>query len=259
MKSVIKKWLIRLFLFGLVSFLTVVLAVFNPSFLYANKTEVGNYTVYHHNDLSPAFKGRLATINSLIEKSELYDATFKTKICLNDGSYYPEMMEKLRGAAFGWGFYNITTFRGNFDFEQNTVEFGNYKWNLEQLITHELTHCLQFNTLGFFNANPLGNHPNWKWEGYPEYVSRKKEDQLSLLKNIQRIELARNENPEAWGVLFEDGTASPRFYYDAWLLVQYCLDIKGMTYLELLNSPLSRTSLEEEMYNWCRERLETKD
>ena len=159
-------------------------------------------------------------------------------------------MEMLRGPAFGWGFLDITTFRGAFNFKENTVELNGYKWNLEQLITHELTHCLQFIKLGFFNANPLGNHPDWKWEGYAEYVARKSDEQLSLVRNIKRLETAKEEKPEAWGIFFDDGTVAPRTYYEYWLLVQYCLDVKQMTYLELLNSEIPMASIQKEMNDW---------
>lgn len=250
MKGKLKFWSIRLISFGLLSFLTIVLAVLNPSVLYANQTKFGNYTIYHHTDLAPEFGKRLTAIHAMAMESELYDASLEVKICLNDGSIYPAILEKLRGPAFGWGYLNIATFSGIADFEKNTVELNGYKWNLEQLFVHEITHCLQINALGVMNSNPVGSHPQWKWEGYPEYVSRKNETQLSLFDNIKRIELAKEEDPKEWGVFFADGTVLPRNYYAHWLLIQYCLDIKGMSYIELLNSELIKTTLKEEMNDW---------
>lgn len=247
-----KKWLIRLVSLGFISLVAIVLAVLNPHFLYANKTEIGNYIICHNTELAAEFENRLININAIVEKSELYNPTIQLKICLNDGSLYPELMEKLRGPAFGWGFHNISTFRGTFNFKENTIELNGYKWNLEQLIVHELAHCLQFESLGLFNSNPMGNHPDWKWEGYAEYVSRKSNEQLSLTKNIQRIESAKKEAPDAWGVFFDDGTVAPRVYYGYWLLVQYSLDIKKMSYLELLDSQISKDEIEKEMIEWYR-------
>lgn len=254
MKKSIKKWSIRLFSFGFISILSIVIAVLNPNALYANKTELGNYIIYHQTDLPPEFESRLDRVNSLVLESELYSGQ-KLKICLNDGSFYPELIRKLRGPAFGWGFHNITTYNGKFNFQENTVELNGYKWNLEQLLVHELTHCLQFTTLGLFEANPLGNHPNWKWEGYAEYISRKNDEQLSLVGNIERMELVNKENRDTWGVFFEDGTVTPRTYYQSWLLVQYCLDIKKMSYVELLDSSIPKSSIQEGMNNWYRNEI----
>ncbi|MEL6134331.1 MAG: hypothetical protein AAFR59_13290, partial [Bacteroidota bacterium] len=232
MKRAIKTWTIRFVSFGLISVLTIIVAVLNPSFLYAHKTEVGNYTVYHEAALPAEFESRLAAVHERVKQSEWYDSTHTLKLCLNDGSLYPEMMEALRGPAFGWGFFDLAVFRGTFDFEANTVSLRGYKWNLEQLMTHELVHCLQFHALGLWQSNPLGSHPHWKWEGYPEYISRKGKDQLSLRDNIRRMEEAWKTAPKAWGIPFEDGTIAPRTYYEAWLLVKFCLEIKGMTYAE---------------------------
>lgn len=250
MKTALKKWAIRLSIFIFISCLTIVLTILNPGFLYANKTEFGNYTVYHHAELAPEFEDRLAKVDAMIKASEFYDPTYKFRICVDDGSVYPGIIEKLIGPAFGWGFQNIAAFRGAFDYKNNTVELHGYRWNMEQLITHEIMHCLQFKGLGFLQSNPMSNHPDWKWEGYPEYIARKNADQLSLAENIRRIDEARKTDPDAWGVFFEDGTVSPRTYYDRWTLMQYCLEIKGMTYSQVLNSNLSEDSLKQEMMKW---------
>ena len=55
------------------------------------------------------------------------------------------------------------------------------------IIAHEMTHCLQFDKLGFWESKPIANIPNWKWEGYAEYISRQNADQKDLSKNIQRF------------------------------------------------------------------------
>ncbi|MFK7952707.1 MAG: hypothetical protein AB8B73_07645 [Ekhidna sp.] len=250
MKKHIKTWSIRVISFGLVSFLSIILAVLNPSLLYANKTDFGSYTVYHHSKLPAEFESRLANVDQLVKQSELFDPSFNTKICLNDGSFYPRILETFRGTAFGWGFFNTAVFNGEFDFEKNTVQLNGYNWNLEHLMTHELVHCMQSNALGLLKSSPIKNNPHWMWEGYPEYVSRQNEDQLSLVDNIERFELAKANDPDEWGIFFNDETVSPRSYYEARLLVQYCLEVKQMSYLNLLNSSLAKTTIEQEMNDW---------
>jgi len=250
MKRTLKIWSIRIFCVGIISFLTIILTMFNPSFLYANQTEIGNYIVYHQTEVAPELADRLQAAQSLIQKSELYDPNFKIKVCLNDGSYYPALMETLRGPAFAWGFYDITTFRGNADYENNRIELNGYQWNLEQLFAHEFVHCLQSNALGLLRANPIGNYPEWKWEGYPEYIARQNEGQRSLLNNINRLSAAKEAVPDAWRITFEDNTIVSRRYYTYWLLVQYCMNIKGMSYLELLHDTRSKAVWEKKMEEW---------
>ena len=108
-------------------------------------------------------------------------------ICLNDGSNYPKLMQTIRGKAFAWGFYDKVVLQGTANYNYNYVELNGYKWNLTQLLAHEMTHCLQFDKLGLWKSNPIANIPNWKWEGYAEYVSRQNADQKNVSKNIAHL------------------------------------------------------------------------
>ena len=49
-------------------------------------------------------------LNSILLTStaEIYDPEFKIDLCLNDGSWYPKVVEQIKGKAFGHGFYNKT-------------------------------------------------------------------------------------------------------------------------------------------------------
>jgi hypothetical protein len=179
----------------------------------------------------------------------------KLDICLNDGSLYPLLMEKLRGQAFALGFYDKVVLMSNANYKDNFVELNGNKWNFTQLIAHEETHCLQFHKFGFWNSNPIAGYPNWKWEAYPEYVSRRNADQLDLTKNIVRKITQENLDKDGWAISFSDSTIAPRNYYNAWLLIQYCLDIKKMTYENLLTDTTSEQTLTTQMMKWY---LQTK-
>ena len=250
MKNELKKWLLRLLLTLLLCISFVLYLLFNPSIFYTHETQIENYTIYHQHDLDAHFEHELVKIDSMIRKSELYEEGLDLKICLNEGAVYPQLMKALWGDAFGWGMSNIVVINGELDLAQNSVTLHGYKWNLEQLLLHELTHCLQFHTLGLLNSNPFAKHPNWKWEGYAEYIARQGKDQHSLLKNMERIESSRMVDPDEWGVFFEDKTVAPRLYYDYWLMVQYCMEVKKMSYRELLKKKISKDELEEEMIKW---------
>jgi hypothetical protein len=47
-------------------------------------------------------------------------------------------------------------------------------------------------------------------------------------------------------------TVSAITYYDAWLLTRYCLDIKRMSYDELLADARSEEIVEAEMMKWYK-------
>ncbi len=250
MKRQIKKWTLRLTVTGLFIAGLLLVIVLNPILTYANKTTHNNYTIFHNKQLDQTLTIKLDQATDLLKTSEFYNSKLQLDICLNDGSKYPKIMETIRGRAFAWGFYDKVVLQGNADYQDNYVELNGYKWNLTQLLAHEMTHCLQFDKLGLWKSKPFANIPNWKWEGYAEYVSRQNADQKNLSKNIERL-IATDKNN--WEVKFSDNTIAPKEYCDYWTLVQYCMDIKKMTYKQILTDTTSEQNVRQEMMKWYNE------
>lgn len=250
MKGKIKKCITRLIATSMLLAILLLITVFNPTLLYSNESQVGNFTVHHSTPLTSTLITRLNRVDSIIQKSELYDKSFKLEICLNDDSFYPTIIKKLKGNGFAWGFYNKIVLNGESDFKLNHTMLNGYQWNLEQLIVHEAIHCYQFNAFGFWGSNPVSNYPNWKWEGYPEYIARQNPDQLEFHENIKKLVNAKKNKK---GVIhFQDGTIASTNYFRDWLLVKYSMEIKGMSYKGLLENTIDQNSLENEMINWSR-------
>ena len=168
---------------------------------------------------------------------------------MNDGSPYPSILQRLRGKAFGWGFEKKIVLMGELNFKEHYAEINGYKWNLTELIAHEAVHCYQFNKFGLLHSNPIANIPLWKWEGYPEYVARKSKCGLAL--NIAHLLSVEKTDNDDW-IDFDDSTGTVLTYYRNWLLVQYCLDVKKMTYTQLLRDKTAEAELEQEMMNWYK-------
>jgi hypothetical protein len=251
MKRKIKKWTLRLTATALLIAGLLLIIILNPILTYANKTTHNNYRVFHNKTLDPTLLTKLDQATELLKVSEFYNSNLQLDICLNDGSKYPKLIRVLRGQAFAWGFYNKVVLQGTANFKDDYVELNGYRWNLTQLLAHEMTHCLQFDKLGFWKSKPIGNIPNWKWEGYAEYVSRQNNDQKELSKNIARF-IAAEKN--SWAITFSDSTIAPREYYDYWTLVQYCMDIKKMNYKQILADTTSEQTVRKEMMSWFSRR-----
>lgn len=250
MKQHIKKWTFRLTVTGLLIIGLLLVIILNPFWIYANKTTHKNFTIYHNQQFDNIFLEQIDKANQFLNQSEFYSKNLKLDICLNDGSYYSKLVETIGGRAFARGFYDKIVLFGNADFKNNFVELKGYKWNLTQLLAHEMTHCLQFDKLGLWKSKPFANIPNWKWEGYAEYVARQNNDQKDLLINIDRF-LATNENN--WEVVFGDSTIVPREYYNSWTLIQYSLDIKKMNYSQILSDTTNNEIIKREMMKWYNE------
>ena len=250
MKQQIKKWTLRLTATGLLIAGLLLIIILNPILIYAHKTTHKIFSIYHNKVIDPLLISTLDQAKVLLETSEFYNNNLKFDICLNDGATYPTIIKTVRGQAFAWGFYDKVVMQGTMNCKANFVELNGYKWNLTQLLAHEMTHCLQFDKLGLIQSNPIANIPTWKWEGYAEYVSRQNADQKDLSKNIERF-IATGKNN--WEIKFADGTITPREYYSYWILVQYCLDVKNMSYQQLLTEKINEQTLKQEMINWYEE------
>jgi hypothetical protein len=252
MKQKIKKWIFRLFITVVLLLAILLTFVLNPTLLYGNKTVSGNYTVYHNKALDKSFHTTVSNATKLLESSEIYNSKTTIDVCLNDGSFYPKLIELFQAPAFGIGFYNKVILMGDINWKDNYEVFNGYKWNLTQLITHEVLHCLQFSKFGLWKSNPIANYPSWKWEGYNEYIARQNHDQTNLLQNITRFNTAEKNGKDQWGIQFADSTYVGRYYYKWWILMQYCKDIKKMTYVEILQDTRSEQMLQSEMMTWYR-------
>ena len=230
------------FIFGL-----LLVLVFNPMLLYAIKNNSGNYTILSQQQSGAEFIKQLNNANSLIMGSELFDSDMKYTICMNDGCIYPRLIEFIQGHAFAYGFYHIIALRGEMNAGNNYVELNGYRWNLTELLAHEATHCMQFNKFGLLQSYPIARIPMWKWEGYPEYVARK--NKASLVKNISQLVATINTDNNNW-ICFDDSTGTVIPYFKSWLLVQYCIDIRKMSYAQLLQDTTHEELVNQNMMNW---------
>ena len=106
--------------------------------------------------------------------------------------------------------------------------------------------------VGTYVSKPIAHIPMWKWEGYPEYVARK--NKASLIKNISHLIETEKTDNNNW-ISFGDSTGTVIPYYKSWLLVQYCLDIRKMTYTQLLKDTTQEALLTQHMMKW----YESKD
>ena len=254
MKQQIMKWTLRLIITGLFITGLLLIIVLNPILTYANKTTHNNFTIYHNTKLDPLLTSQLDNARNLLETSEFYNEKLNLDICLNDGSKYTDIIRTIRGQAFAWGFYNKVVLQGTMNCKENYVELNGYKWNLTQLLAHEMTHCLQFYKLGLWKSKPIANIDNWKWEGYAEYVSRQNINQKNLIKNL---DLLNQKNKNIWEITLDDSTITSREYFSYWTLVQYCLDIKKISYEQLLTDTTNEQSIKQEIEKWYEDKKRT--
>jgi hypothetical protein len=222
----------------------------SPILLYANKTVIGNQSIYHNQPLDKNFQIRLQQANDITRSSELYDPNLKTDICLKDGSAYPRLIETVLGKDFISSFYNKNVFDGDtINFAGNYIVLGEHKWNLTQMLAHAEVHCLQFNKYGLWHSNPIAKHPVWKWEGYPEYTARQSFGEKNLKENIEILINKKQANNNGW-VTLPDNTETLISYYQYRLLIQFCIEIKQMSFVQILTDTTHEEIVRQQMLAW---------
>jgi hypothetical protein len=248
-KQVIKKWILRLTILGLVFIVLILTFILNPSLLYANKTTIGNCNIYHNQPVDSFLIFRLKDASEIIKSSELFDTKLKYDICLNDGSKYPSLIKLIFDEPIGTTFYDKIVFLGTINFKENYGLESENKWNITELIAHSQTHCLQFNKLGLRKSNPIADYPNWKWEGYAEYTSRTLTAENNLVTNIDKLIKAENSKNNNW-IDFSDNTGSTLTFFKRRLLVQFCTEIENMSFEQLIKDTTSQDITTEKMMSW---------
>ena len=249
MKKKIRKWVINLTATFLFAVALLVVIILHPALTYAGKTVHRNYTIFHYQPLDPSLLFHVDQATELVSHSEYYDPHWKLDICLDEGPCYPALVEKIWGRAFAGGFYNKVVLMQETDYKENRVVLNGYKWNLEQVLAHEMIHCFQFHKRGLWKSKPVASIPDWKWEGYAEYISRRHPDQKDLRQNIDRLIRVEKTAHNGW-VQFGDGSGTLLLYYRYWLLVQYCMDIKKMHYDQVIGDAIPQEAVWQQMMDW---------
>ncbi len=146
-----------------------------PQVLFANVLEYKGFAVYYHSDELKIenIKNILDKSQKLLTKSELYDNSKSQKIFIcnsyNEFSFFALTSKR----AFAVNLPIIQNiFLSKSFFLKNTIVRNGETNNLRKLsaiITHETTHSLLENKLGFLKFKLL---PNWKNEGYCDYIAQ---------------------------------------------------------------------------------------
>ncbi|MEO7989649.1 MAG: hypothetical protein ABI663_08920 [Chryseolinea sp.] len=227
----------------------LVTIMFFPQPLFAHKMEYKEFRVYSDNIPDKNVKIILDNAYNLVEQSELQDVDYQYDIFFSHNNVYNRIEDlQGKGPAARATAGNIV-FKVRVDIENNRAYGPISTVNLTEILAHEMVHCLQANKLGLWNMNQLNHPPYWKLEGYPEYISRQtmlKAENYSLKNEIKRfIEL---ENRSKDGIVeVSEKHFVPSIYYKGRLMVEYLMNVKGMTYDEILKDSRTEDQVFEEM------------
>ena len=242
MTSLFKKILLRVLTIFTFCIGLLIVFMLNPSLSYAHQTIYKNVTIYHQQPLSPDWQNLIDTSLSAIQQTQLYDKNLKIDLCLNDGSVYPKVIKATLGNDIFKAFANKTV-----DLSQSTNQLSHIiawgkRLKTTQFLTHAFIHNLQFKYHGFWDANPLGNHPNWKWEGYTEYETL---GQTRTLDNI--VSALEGEKDDFDWIELGNDERTLKMHVRYLAITKYCFDILKMDYDSFMKDKRTEETLFNEM------------
>jgi hypothetical protein len=124
--------------------------------------------------------------------------------------------------------------------------------DLTALMVNEMVHILQADKYGLLNFSPLKHPPMWKLEWFPEYVARStylNSETYDLRKEIQRFVLAGEDaNRETFEAV--EGHFLPTYYFKGRIMVEYLMNIKGMSYDAILKDQRTEEEVFNQMVEW---------
>lgn len=247
----------RVLLAVLIIISVLVTTILFPQLLFANKIKYKKFKVCSNDKISDDLKIVLDNAMNLVQKSELYDSAYKYNIILCHNSFY----NKIDGRLLGTGPAARVTLN-NVIIKVRIDPTGNLAYptfpkecevDLTYLLAHEMIHCLQANKYGIMRFNPFRHPEFWKLEGYPEYISRKASlsgKDYSLTSEIARYVNLRNKGTGLW-ILTEDGGCDfPDYYYKGRLMMEYLMDLRHLSYDQILKDTVSESTIYNEMIKW---------
>ncbi|MDW3646844.1 MAG: hypothetical protein R8P61_07275 [Bacteroidia bacterium] len=224
-----------------------VISLLSPSLFYSHAQAYGQIRILHNQALEEGWENQIDTALQAIESSVLYDPNFQIELCLQDGSSYPQFVELVFGEAFAFGFASKAVLNMPVQPESGYIEKNGKRRDLAELLAHEFIHNFQYQKYGFATLN----FPFWKLEGYAEYMMRMEKDDLDLryaISHLLKYEEKGSYNYD-W-VEWENEIGTPHIYLKSNIMVQYLMEIEGLTYDEIVKDQRSTEAVFEEVLAW---------
>ncbi|HEY0652966.1 MAG TPA: hypothetical protein VGD65_07555 [Chryseosolibacter sp.] len=257
MKKTIKRILASSLIVVLVTIFGLVSIILFPKPLFANRLEHGQFVVHSNSEIHGDVKHILDNAADLVKHSELYDPAMKFEIYLSYNTFFNRIDDALIGHGPSARATNqYVTVKVAVDLKRNLffpTFYQKCQGNLTYLLAHEIVHVLQESTYGKIKFNPIRHPEYWKLEGYPEYIARRTarlSEEYDLVKEIERyVELDRS-SVDIWMPVDEGGCKAPKYYYKGRIMTEYLMDIKKLSYDNILADTTSEQVVYEEMLKW---------
>lgn len=228
-----------------------------PQIYMDNKAEAGAVVVYYDGVQSDEFDRLAGQINNRLSGGRFYESSRADRVFVfRDQSLYEKIVrlaflkptpQGFHLSILGNSYVSATMSRELGIGAEWRPQFSLWDGDLSHLAAHEIAHGYISDRIGrgVWNALPL-----WKQEGLPEYVAN------TSLANVDEVTSLANRIDVLLD--FEEWKAVPqgrrpnwdRTQYEAWLMVEYSLDVEGMTLEQFIDPSVIEPEVYHRMVEW---------
>lgn len=210
-----------------------------PQYLFAHEVSHKNFKVYAKQPLDENIIRVLDSVEKRLVKSPIYDKETTERIFISDSFAFYTFQNPISRKAFASTLPGIGNIRINKSNVADDLVFRDSQTDTQRslsgVIAHEVTHNLIRKKFGLINS--FTSLPNWKDEGYCEYVAGD-------------TTLSFEEGKKRW--LDNPNDDSRYAYFKYQQMVIYLLDVEKISVEELFNRDFDKKELEAKVYEFIR-------
>ena len=253
--GVLIKWSVRLVVLLLIVFALQITVLAYPQIIVRNNVTVGTVGLYYNGTNGEAMSRLAAETDRRLQASPYYDPARINRVFYFDSpglyslfarlSFVTTMSQGFELSLFGNSFINGPRIRSLKEKTGGLPKFSIREGNPAHTIAHEIGHQYMIDQIG---RSAWKNLPHWKQEGFPEYTA-----------NIEAICADSTATLDKRVVILTDrsnwppGSRWAHIHYEAGLLFEYLLDVKGYTLEDIIADSVTAEKTLEELYDWSME------
>jgi hypothetical protein len=254
MKGILKKAVMSAAVVAAVLIGGLVTTIFFPAPLFARSVRHGAFDVHFPNEFKlEGIKHVLEQAYELAARSELHDASLRFPVFFANGTLF-NRIEDLQGVGpIARATAGNITIKCEVDLTNNLAFSTRSTVLLSNLLAHEMVHVQQAHRYGLINFSAIKHPPMWKLEGYPEYIARADQLRSAGYRLEDEVKRYLDLAPKSVDSFIEVTTGHwmPLYYYKGRLMVEYLMEIRGMSYDAILNDTRSEDEVFDEMVRWA--------
>ncbi len=224
-----------------------------PQALFQHSLTHRSITVYSETEIDSRWKSVIDQSLSLIQNSELIETQPKINVMLVANTKYRRLESLLASPVLAKASQNNVFLNGDIEFDRRRIRGFVLEMDLIRTLAHEMTHCLENARYGI-NDTAL----DWKREGYAEYISHHSDRtapdyRLTTLLEQYESQIADSDGSAEW-MEISAGVLVPPLYVRWRLLVEYLMDVKGMSYDQIRTTSVSDAAVYEELRQMIKQK-----